>query len=264
MLGSGDGWRVLDVLCTLGPLDQQIEEEHKLASVSVVRAGVFRYQGEEGRALLSAGALLLGNAGHVFSCEHEHGSGDRCLSFQLTPERFAGVARDVGTRWTRFAVPRLPPCRALAPLLAQAVLAEGPRLEEVALELTGAALLEASGVTSHAAHSAGEERRVAKLSRTMEAQLAEPHPLADLAQQAGLGRFQLLRAFKRVTSLTPHQWLLRARPREAARLLGETAAPVTEIALDVASATCPTSPAHFTWSLGSHPGAATVGAGGLF
>jgi AraC-like DNA-binding protein len=44
---------------------------------------------------------------------------------------------------------------------------------------------------------------------------------------------RFLRTFKRVTGVTPHQWVLRARLREAARRLAETRAPVTEIALDV-------------------------------
>jgi AraC-like DNA-binding protein len=44
---------------------------------------------------------------------------------------------------------------------------------------------------------------------------------------------RFLRTFKRVTGVTPHQWVLRARLRDAARRLADTRAPVTEIALDV-------------------------------
>jgi AraC family transcriptional regulator len=232
VLGSGEGWRAVDLLCTLGPPDAAREERHRLASVSVVRAGVFGYRGEHGRALLSPGALLLGNAGQAFTCGHEHGAGDRCLSFQLEPELLARVALEAGAARSRFATPSLPPSRAMASVVAQAVAAGGPRLEEAALELVGAALLAAGGAVPRAA-APGDERRVARLLRTMEAQVAEPHPLSELAREAGLGRFQLLRAFKRVTGLTPHQWLLRARLREAARILTETAAPVTEVALEV-------------------------------
>ena len=45
--------------------------------------------------------------------------------------------------------------------------------------------------------------------------------------------YHFLRTFKRVTGVTPHQWLLRARLREAARRLAASRAPVTDIALDV-------------------------------
>jgi AraC family transcriptional regulator len=50
---------------------------------------------------------------------------------------------------------------------------------------------------------------------------------------AGLSPFHFLRTFTRVTGITPHQWLLRARLHDAARRLVETRAPVTDIALDV-------------------------------
>jgi AraC-like DNA-binding protein len=69
--------------------------------------------------------------------------------------------------------------------------------------------------------------------RDLEARFAEPQPLADLARRAGQSPYHFLRTFKAVTGVTPHQWLLRARLREAARRLATSHAPVTEIALDV-------------------------------
>jgi AraC-like DNA-binding protein len=48
-----------------------------------------------------------------------------------------------------------------------------------------------------------------------------------------MSRFHFLRTFTRVTGVTPHQWILRARLREAAARLTSTDAPITEIALDV-------------------------------
>jgi AraC-like DNA-binding protein len=69
--------------------------------------------------------------------------------------------------------------------------------------------------------------------RRLEAQTAELHPLSDLARTAGLSPYHFLRVFKGVTGVTPHQWLLRARLREAAHRLATSRAPVTEIALEV-------------------------------
>jgi AraC-like DNA-binding protein len=69
--------------------------------------------------------------------------------------------------------------------------------------------------------------------RRLEARTAEPCRLDDLARDAGMSRFHFLRTFTRVTGVTPHQWILRARLREAAARLTSTKAPVTEIALDV-------------------------------
>ena len=45
--------------------------------------------------------------------------------------------------------------------------------------------------------------------------------------------YHFLRTFKAVTGITPHQWLLRARLREAAQRLAMSRAGVTAIALDV-------------------------------
>ena len=53
------------------------------------------------------------------------------------------------------------------------------------------------------------------------------------ADSAGLSPYHFLRTFKHVTGVTPHQWLLRARLREAARRLAAGRDPVTDIALDV-------------------------------
>ena len=62
---------------------------------------------------------------------------------------------------------------------------------------------------------------------------AEPFDLDHLADLAGMSRYHFLRTFKSVTGITPHQWLLRARVREAAHRLVTTPASVTEIALEV-------------------------------
>lgn len=67
----------------------------------------------------------------------------------------------------------------------------------------------------------------------MESRAEEPHSLTELARTAGLSRYHFLRTFRSVTGVTPHQWLLRARLRDAARRLVTSRAPVTEIALDV-------------------------------
>jgi transcriptional regulator GlxA family with amidase domain len=69
--------------------------------------------------------------------------------------------------------------------------------------------------------------------RHLESSSAEPQPLAELARVAGMSPYHFLRTFKRATGTSPHQWILRARLREAAELLATTRHPVTEIALGV-------------------------------
>jgi AraC-like DNA-binding protein len=53
-----------------------------------------------------------------------------------------------------------------------------------------------------------------------------------MAGRARLGRYHFLRAFRGATGTTPHQYLVAARLRRAARLLLTTALPVTEVALE--------------------------------
>ncbi|TIX79857.1 MAG: AraC family transcriptional regulator, partial [Mesorhizobium sp.] len=149
-LASGRGWQVLDVVCTAGAADRPFEEEHRYFCVAVVTNGTFRYRARQGNAMLTPGALLLGNPGTCYECGHEHGAGDRCLSFQFEPAYMEQIVADMpGVKKLAFETPRLPPLPALAPLLAEAEsareMADVDAFEEIGLRIAGAAV--ASGVT---------------------------------------------------------------------------------------------------------------------
>ena len=239
-IAEGDGWRVLDVVCTSGPGDRPFEERFATTSISLVLSGAFVYRTDRGTSLLSSGALMLGNAGHSYECSHQHDEGDRCLSFQFDPEFFERVAYDAGVPRGTFERHCLPPLRELAPLTARARTALETRfgikapLEEIALELCAKTLRSEARVSPEVPTTATSDRgRIVKVLRQLESQSFEPLTLPDLARTAGLSRFHFLRTFKRVTGVTPHQWILRARLREAAQRLAVSKEPVTEIAFDV-------------------------------
>jgi AraC family L-rhamnose operon transcriptional activator RhaR len=63
----------------------------------------------------------------------------------------------------------------------------------------------------------------------MDAELARPWSLAELARRAGRGRAHLVRSFHRATGLPPGAWLARRRGQRAAVLLLTTDLPVAEI-----------------------------------
>lgn len=232
VLAAGDGWQVVDIVCTHGPGDRPFEERQGFASISLVRSGTFTCRSDGGRALLSAGSWLLVNPGQTFECSHEHGEGDRCLSFQLQPALFERVAHDAGAAGGGFRHHRLPPLRRLAPLTARAAAAERHEsFEEIAIELAGAAVALACEARTRVAN--GGSGRIASVLRRLEADFAAPQPLSELARQAGLSPYHFLRVFKGTTGTTPHQWLLRVRLRQAARLLVTTPSAVTDVALDV-------------------------------
>lgn len=236
LLAEGDGWRVLDLVCTAGPHDRAFEERHAWTSISLVLAGMFTYRSERGSSLMSSGALLLGSLGRRFECSHQHGAGDRCVSFQFTPALFEGIARDAGTRRAALYHDRIPPLRALAPLSARIKMAldQPTSIEEIGIVLAAAVVrIDADAHCESRAVGARESARIAAVLHYLEAALDERHTLADLARMAGLSRYHFLRTFKRVTGVTPHQWILRARLREASRRLTQSHQPITDIALEV-------------------------------
>lgn len=234
-VAAGDGWRVVDIVCTSGPRDRCFEEQHTWASISLVLSGTFIYRSHHGRSLMAPGAMLLGSPGNTFECSHQHGEGDRCLSFQYDPGLFDRLAHDAGASRFAFAGGCLPPLRALASLAARAATAtqRPDSFEEIALELAGAVIQTAGHTRRNASVAARDPAAIAPMLRRLESRAVEPLRLNEMAQIAGLSRYHFLRTFKAVTGITPHQWLLRARLRDAAHRLATSRDPVTEIALDV-------------------------------
>lgn len=232
-VAEGDGWHAHDFICTCGPDDRDAEERGSTSGVALLVSGSFVVRNHHGTSLLSEGSMFLVEAGHCFVCSHRHGEGDRCLSFQFTPETFERLAHDAGAR-PHFAHNRLPPLRALSGLTARARagMSDPQAIEEVAFELAGAALRHAgrSGRKSAPAHHHG---RMTEVLRYMAEHSAAPHRLVGLARLARMSPYHFLRSFKATTGVTPHQWLLRTRLRNSAEQLATTHLPVTDIALDV-------------------------------
>lgn len=75
-----------------------------------------------------------------------------------------------------------------------------------------------------------EPRAVARTREILEARYAETIGLAELAAEAGLSRYHLIRVFRAHTGLTPHAYLTDVRVRAAQRLL-RAGDPPAEVAL---------------------------------
>lgn len=230
LVAGGDGWSVKDVLCTSGPDDRPFEEQHATLSVSIVAAGTFQYRAAKHAELLSPGSLLLGQAGRSFECAHEHGSGDRCIAFFFAPEWFERVTGSA----PRFRGHRIPPLRASAPLVARACAAlEGASAswEELAVSVAARAAALANG-TEPQPLPPNAVARVARAVRIIERYADAAISLDRLAEDARLSPYHFLRTFTRVAGVTPHQFALRARLRNAALRLATSDARVLDIALD--------------------------------
>ena len=182
VLASGSGWRVADVVCTLRPARSPFRGA---ARRCLHRGGNGRdvpipLDARVGRA--GAGRVAARQRSPCFECGHEHGVGDRCLSFQFAPEflrrcrsRSPGRAPSLA-----FSVPRLPPHPALLPIIAAAEAAREDG-DTAAFEEVGAASCRRGfrGVgrnegTARRAPSRRDERRITAALRRIEAQADEP------------------------------------------------------------------------------------------
>jgi len=312
-LASGDGWRVADVICTSGPDDRPFEEQHQQISIAVVAAGTFQYRTAHTPALMTAGSFFLGHPGLTFECAHDHGTGDRCISFQFTPDYFERITNTK----PRFHTQRLPPMRESAALAARAC----ATLEQIdratgnpptSNSATGNSATSNSATNNPATGNPAtnnpptnnpatgnpatnnpptsnsatgnpatnnpptnnsatgnsatnnsatlHELAIAVAMRTVELandvaidtqpaplhatsrvtraiRAMQRHPDADislqmLADDAGLSPFHFLRTFTRLTGVTPHQFVMRARLREAALRLTRDDERIIDIAFD--------------------------------
>lgn len=75
------------------------------------------------------------------------------------------------------------------------------------------------------------ERQFAAVRELIEDRIAEPLPLADLADAAALSVSQFVRQFKVSTGDTPHRYLVGLRLRHAQRLLRTGTLPIADIAV---------------------------------
>lgn len=238
VLASGPGWHVADIICTAGAGDRAFEEKHGDFCIAAVTGGTFRYRASQGTAMLAPGGLVLGNAGTCFECGHEHGRGDRCLSFHFSPARFEAVLADTpGATRLDFDQPRLPPLEALAPILADAEAArdedDKDALEEAGLRLAGATItLLADVPTTQKRPSTRDEKRVAEAIRLIETEAERPISLDELARTTATSPYHFLRIFRDVAGMTPHQFVLKTRLHRAAIRLQRSQVSVSTIALD--------------------------------
>jgi len=89
-----------------------------------------------------------------------------------------------------------------------------------------------TGTPSVEADGAGLSRhQLAAVRELMDQRLADPVPLAELADAAALSVSQFARQFKVSTGESPHRFLMRLRLDQASRLLRAVSLPIAEIAV---------------------------------
>jgi AraC-like DNA-binding protein len=229
-----DSIAVSDYRCAAGPGDEPFVERHAGFSLSYVRKGSFGLR-SRGRAFeLVAGSFLVGHPGDEYLCTHDHVRGDECLSFQLAPALVDALG-GAPELWRIGCLPPLPELMVLGELAQSA--AEGRSdlgLDEVGTWLAARFVEVAGGRRRGApAPSARDRRRAVEAALWLDAHAHETIDLEAAARTAGLGTFHFLRLFAAALGVTPHQYLLRARLRRAARLLADGDRPITDVAFEV-------------------------------
>lgn len=226
---------VRDYRCESGPADRAVVECFNEHSISYVRQGSFGCRARGHAHELVAGAFLIGHPGDDYLCTHDHhAGGDICLSFHYD----AAVVDAVGDARTSWRAGAMPPLAELVVLgeLAQAV-AHGDSdvgLDEVGVLLARRFLAVHEGRPRPSlALSARDRQRAVATALWLDAHAHEAIDLDAAAREASLSPYHFLRVFGAVLGVTPHQYLVRARLRRAARLLADEERPITDVALDV-------------------------------
>jgi AraC-like DNA-binding protein len=209
-------------------------ELHRDFSLSYVARGSFgcRTLGESHE--LVTGAVLIGRAGDEYMCTHDHAAGgDHCLSFHFAPA-LADSLDAASPIWRRGAAPPLSELIVIGELALAAARGESNLgIDEVALVFAHRFVALAAQRTRAACDAPARDRaRAVEVAEWLAAHAHESIDLSAAAARAGLSEFHFLRVFGRVLGVTPHQYLVRARLRRAARLLADEQRSVTEVALE--------------------------------
>ena len=225
---------VVDYRCTVGLNAAPFVEAHRGYSLAFVRKGSFGYTSRGRSHELVAGAMLIGHPGDEYQCSHDHVCGDECLSFHPSPAALDAIGGDRES-WRIGTLPPLPEMMVLGELAQASV--EGR--SEVGLDEVGHAMtakfLALTGTRRHRPSkvSARDRRRAVETALWIHDHAHRPLDLDAIAGEAGLSSFHFLRVFNKVLGVTPHQYLVRARLRGAARLLADDRRSITDIAFDV-------------------------------
>jgi len=251
---------VIDYRCDAGPGDRPYLEQHQSFSLSYVRAGSFGCQTRGRSHELIAGAVMVGYPGDEFVCSHDHHQcGDECLSFQFSAELVDSLRdsrADPKKFWRIGALAPQPRLMVIGELAQSAARGHSDLgLDEIGLVF---AMRYRELLTGRQPRfttpKQADRRRAVESALWLDACANQDVSLQSAARQVQLSPFHFLRLFSTVLGVTPHQYLVRARLRRAARLLIETGQSVTSVALEAGFADLSNFVRTFHRAAGASPG----------
>jgi AraC-like DNA-binding protein len=204
---------------------------------------------------LSAGSVLLTQAGCLIEARYR-GPCD-VLHFFVPVRRFETLLREAGLSDGSGPFGLTDPDQVLT-RLALSLLAsddlDGPGAQLYAESVAAAILARVMGRTRSAIGEDTSKRtglvkwRHRRVVEFIDANLADPIRLPDLARAAGLSRMHFAAQFRAATGIRPHEFVLRRRIERAQDMLRDSALPLAQVALGVGFQT----QAHFTTVFRDH------------
>lgn len=201
---------------------------HDEFGIGVILSGAQRSASGRGPVEAGPGSLITVNPGEIHDGIPLSETGRRWHMLYLAPALVADLAADLqqdriagsGTG-QEFTLPVLQDQRVASTFLTlfEKVTGSTARQDRLAVETAllqlAARLVDSRAKTVHAGGPAALMRAVERI----DSDPADMVSLAELAQMAGLSRFQFLRAFCRQTGLTPHAYQVQRRIQLARRLI---------------------------------------------
>ncbi|AYG45149.1 AraC family transcriptional regulator [Pseudomonas sp. Leaf58] len=207
---------------------------HPTFSIGAVDAGVSHFTGAgDGQQRLTPGTLVMVPARRVHACNPEPGQAWSYQMLHVAADWLAQLRLESGLGGAGPGEPaRI--CREPA-VYRQFCELNGALFSSASIAEKDAALIAFLGdldFSAHAPLAAAPALGASALSGLLahiEGQDPAQLNLDALARKAGLGRYQLIRAFRAATGFTPHAYLLNARVNRGRQLLGE-GQPLAEVA----------------------------------
>ncbi len=226
---------VVEYVCDAKPTDAPYTELHEAWSISYVRRGSFGCQTLGHQHELVPGSVLIGRPGDEYRCTHDHHiCGDECLAFFLAPELIDELTGHEAA-WQSGALAALPELMVLGEMAQGAVQGRNALgFDEIGLALAARFARVRGAQRRQSQALAGiDRRRAVTCANWIAEHTAEAIDLQLLSQRSGLSLFHFLRVFSTVLGVTPHQYLIRCRLKQAAQLLHQQEIPITDIAYSV-------------------------------
>ncbi|RYC09898.1 AraC family transcriptional regulator [Ciceribacter ferrooxidans] len=205
---------------------------HDTFGIGIIRRGAQKSLSGRGIVEAGPGDIITVNPGEVHDGAPIGDHGRFWQMLYLLPGTLAAAALDItdGGRGTfEFEHPVIRDARLAGrfrQLFAATTAENGVLLESETELVTLIASVLQPRTTAVATKSAG----IRRAARLLDDDPAHPTTLTDLAHEAGLGKFQLLRAFVRQTGFTPHAYQIQRRIDMARRMI-DAGSPLAEAAV---------------------------------